>query len=126
MTCGMNQLAKILRYSYPQDDDIGGSVPSGTMIHDSVLVRIEPIQPTMALLEQGLETVKLFRTSVSYYAKDIKENDEVVVYEPVESFYYNLHFRVISVQHASLRPNDPRSQVTIIMRRREDAHGLQY
>lgn len=126
MPAGHNQLARIYRYTYPQDDEIGGSVPSGTMIHDSILVRIEPVQPTMALLEQGLETVKLFRTAISYRAKDVKENDEVVVYEPIESFYYNQHFRIISVQHASLRPNDPRSQVVIVMRRREDAHGLQY
>lgn len=126
MPAGKNQLVQVWRYTYPQDDNIGGSVPSGTMLYDSLLVRISPIKPTMALLEQGLETVKLFNTAISYRAKDIKENDEIVVYEPRESFYYNQHFRVISVQHASLRPNDPRSEVIIIMRRWEDAHVLQY
>ena len=126
MPAGFNQLARVWRFTYPTDDSVGGSLPSGTIIHDSLLVRIEPVQPTMVLLEQGLETVKLFKTAVSYIAKDIKENDEIVVYDPIESFYYNLHFRVISVQHASLRPNDPRSQVVVVMRRREDAHTLQY
>ena len=123
---GYNQLARVWRFTYPNDDSIGGSVPSGTIIHDSLLVRIEAIKPTMVLLEQGMETVKLFKTAVSYIAKDVKENDELVVYEPQESFYANQFFRVISVQHASLRPNDPRSQVTIVMRRREDAHTLQF
>lgn len=125
MPAGKNQMVQVWRYTYPQDDDIGGSLPSGTMILNSILVRIEPVKPTMALLEQGLETVKLFTTAMSYRAKEIKENDEIVVYEPKESFYYGQHFRVIGVQHPTLRPNDPRSEVHVIMRRREESHGLQ-
>ena len=125
MPAGYNQLANVWRYTYPTDDDIGGSVPSGTIIHKSLLVRIEPLKPTTALLEQGLETVKLYQTSASYIALDIKENDELEVVEPAESWYINQHFRVISVQHPSLRPNDPRSQVQLIMRRRDEAHARQ-
>lgn len=125
MSAGKNQLVRVIRYSYPQDDSIGGSVPSGTVIHDSVLVRIKPIRPTMALLEQGLETIKLFETSLSYVAKDVKETDELIVYEPVDSEYFNQSFRVISVRHPSLRPNDPRSDLSVVIRRREEAHGLQ-
>lgn len=125
MPAGYNQLAKVWRYTFPDDDNIGGSLPSGTILHNSLLVRIEPVAPTVALLEQGLETVKLYRTSVSYVAKDIKENDELEIFEPTESWYCNQHFRVISVQHPSLRPNDPRGQVILTMRRREGAHGLQ-
>ena len=125
MPAGHNQLAKIYRYTNPNDDSIGGSLPSGTMIHDSVLVRISPINPTIALLEQGLETVKLFKTSVSYNAADLEENDEFLVYEPPESWYNQKRFRVIGVQHASLRPNDPRSQVVVTLRRWDTAHDRQ-
>lgn len=125
MPAGQNQLAKVYRYTNPNDDIIGGSLPSGTLIHDSVLVRISSIEPTMALVEQGLETPKLFRTAVSYVASDLKENDEFLIYEPIDSWYYQQRFRVISVRHASLRPNDPRSQVVTILRRWEDAHNRQ-
>ena len=126
MPAGMNQLARVYRYSFPNDDSVGGSLPSGTLLHDSVLVRIEPLRPTMALLEQGLETVKLYQTNVSYVASDVDENDEFLIYEPVESWYYLKRFKVISVQHPSLRPNDPRSQVVVTLRRWEDAHGRQF
>lgn len=125
MPAGTNQLARIYRYTTPTDDIVGGSLPSGTMIHDSVLVRISPVKPTIALLEQGLETVKLFKTAVSYQASDLKENDEFLIYEPTESWYYQQRFRVVSVQHASLRPNDPRSQVVVLLRRWDDAHNRQ-
>lgn len=125
MPAGQNQLAKIYRYTNINDDVVGGSLPSGTLLHNSVLVRISPIKPTIALLEQGLETVKLFQTSVSYVASDLKENDEFLIYEPIESKYYQNRFRVVSTQHPSLRPNDPRCQVIAILRRWDDAHNRQ-
>ena len=126
MPAGYNQIARIYRYTYPADDTIGGSVPSGTVLYDNLLVRVAPIEPTMALLEQGLETTKLYKTAITYRAKNVKENDELEIYYPSESWYYNQKFRIISVQHPSLRPNDPRSQVILVMRRRDEAHGLQY
>lgn len=126
MPAGYNQLARIIDYNYPSDDSIGGSQPSGTILYDNVLVRVEPLKPTMALLEQGVETVKLFETAISAKAKEVKENNELVIYAPVESEYINQHFRIISVRHPSLRPNDPRSQIILIMKRHEQAHALQY
>ena len=125
MAAGHNQIAKVWRYTTPLDDYIGGALPSGTVIHNDILVRISPKVPTMALLEQGLETVKLFETGVSWVAKDIEENDVIEVYAPYDSLYYGKQFRVISVRLPSLRPNDPRSQVQVIMRRWESAHTRQ-
>ena len=125
MTAGRNQIARWWTYTTPLDDVAGGAIPSGTIVNSSVLLRIEPLKPTMALLEQGVETVKLFQTDVSYVAKDIQENDVLEVVYPPESSYLNKMFRVISVQHPSLRPNDPRSQVLVILRRWDVAHNRQ-
>jgi hypothetical protein len=125
MTAGKNQIAKWWRFYQNPDDYIGGSVPTGTILNDSVMVRIEPKPPTMALLEQGVETIKLFQTAVSYVARDIKENDMLEVYEPSESWYAGQMFRVVNVQHPSLRPNDPRSEVQVLLRRWDEAHGRQ-
>jgi hypothetical protein len=124
MAAGHNALAKVLRYEFKDDDEIGGASPSGTVLLENIWCRIEPIEPTMALLEQGLETVKLFRTSLDYRAKSVSENDELVVTAPIGSIYRNKAFRLVSVQHSSLRADDPRSQVLVIMRRRHEAHQL--
>lgn len=125
MPAGHNQIAKVWRFTTPLDDYIGGALPSGTITHENILVRISPKVPTMALLEQGLETIKLFETSVSWVAKDIEENDIIEVFAPYDSIYYGEQFRVIATRFPSLRPNDPRSQVQVVMRRWEKAHARQ-
>jgi len=126
MPAGHNQIASVFRFSYPSDDMIGGSQPSGTVLYTGMLVRIEPLSPTTALLEQGVETTKLFETTISSRAVGIDENDEIVVTYPLDSPYYNKKFRIISVRHSSLRPNDPRSQTLLVLKRYEDAHAYQY
>lgn len=122
MTAGYNQTVSVTRYEYDPDDDVGGAMPTGTIILQDVNCRIEPIQPTMALLEQGLETVKLFRVHVDYRAKTIKENDELKVTRPKDSWYYLNSFRVLSVQHPSIKPSDPRGYIELVVRRRDEAH----
>jgi len=72
----------------------------------------------MALLEQGVETVSLFKTTLSYQAKDVEENDEFMVTGPVKSVYEDVRFRLVSVMHTSMRSDDPRNQVLVIMRKR--------
>lgn len=125
MPAGRNQIARLWRYSTPTDDEVGGALPSGTVLHENLLVRISPKTPTMALLEQGIETVKIFETAMSWIAQDVKENDILQVYEPYDSQYAGEEFRVISVRLPSMRPNDPRSQVQVTLRRWEGAHGRQ-
>ena len=125
MPAGANQIARLWRYETPTDNYVGGAVPVGKILYSSLLIRISPKTPTMALLEQGLETVKLYDTAISWIAKDIKENDIIEVYEPYDSQYCNMKFRVISVRLPSLRANDHRSQVQVILRRWSDAHSIQ-
>lgn len=119
---GFNHVGRVWEYSYPQDDAIGGSVPSGTVIHDFVQMRIVGITPTMALLEQGVETTHLYRCMASAHAFNLRENHEIEVYLPIDSPYFNVRFRVISEPKHSIKPNDPRDKVSFIMRRADIAH----
>jgi hypothetical protein len=118
MPAGFNAVGKIIRYDYDPDDYAGGAMPSGTVLYDNVWCRIDAVKPTMVLLEQGVETTTLFQTRLSYKAKEVEENDEFVVTAPVGSVYENVKFRLISVQHTSMRSDDPRNQILVVMRKR--------
>lgn len=123
MTAGSNHIVTFVRYNYNPDDVIGGSNPTGTMLYENIEVRIKAIEPTMVLLEQGLETEKLFRVHV--HSINIEENDEMTVNLPINSWYANKKFRVISTQHPSLHPSDPRHYMTIVVRRWEKYRAQQ-
>lgn len=125
MPAGTNYLVKIFRPTTPVDDIVGGAIPVDTLVHDHLLARIEARRPTMALLEQGLDTIKLFVADLSWIAKDTKENDLLYVFEPVDAPYAGLKFRIISVRLPSLRGNDPRSHVQVTLRRWSDNHTNQ-
>jgi hypothetical protein len=123
MPAGYNTYGRIRRYDYEEDDQIGGANPTGTVIYENIPMRIESVEPTMALLEQGLETPHFYRTALGYKAPNVKENDEVEVTLPITSWYYGYRFRISSVRHPSMGANDPRAQTVIIMRRMDEAHG---
>lgn len=122
---GFNCVGQIYRPVFGDDDLIGGAIPTGTILYDFVPVRIEPLEPTMALLEQGLETPHFYRMAVDARAYAPQENDEIEITMPVNSWYYGHRFRLVSVQHASIGSNDPRRQTLIIARRMDVAHGKQ-
>lgn len=128
MTAGMDHILRVWRESYvvtgtSTDDSIGGANPTGTIIYDNIEARIFIEKPTMALLEQGLETLKIFTVNLSPMAINIRENDLVDVVAPTNSFYYGDRFRVIGVRHPSLGASDPRRYVNMTMRRWEIAHA---
>lgn len=124
MTAGLLHTGKIWSFSYPADDDQGGSVPSGTVLYEPVFARIYAEKPTMALLEQGLETPAI-------YSAIIEPGDIVLqnnyVYEDVApriSPYYGWKFRIISDPQPSME--DGRRYWKVIMRRYQIAHQNNY
>ena len=128
MPAGFVHVIRVWRESYlitgtSTDDSIGGANPTGTTIYDNVEARIFVEKPTMAILQQGLETLKIFTANVSPLAINIRENDIVEVVAPNNSFYYGDKFRVIGTRHPSMGPSDPRGYVTIHMRRWEEAYA---
>ena len=76
MTAGLLHTGHIIRFSYPFDDTTGGALPSGTVLYTPVFARIFTEIPTLALLEQGLETPELYSATLEPGNLDLHHNDQ--------------------------------------------------
>ena len=121
MTAGMLSKGQIIRFAYPADDDQGGAVPSGTTIYTNVQARIFTEKPTLALLEQGLETPEMFSAILSPGTMVLEHNDQYQELAPNISPYLNKKFVIISIQRPSQL--DDRKYLRVVMRREETAHS---
>lgn len=127
---GVNHTGKIIRqYNLPySDDEIGGSVPSGTIIKDPVFCRIEQMPATQVLLEQGLEVPDMYKAFAFYTGDplDIRTNDQLEIYAPQISPFFTKIFRVVGYRHSS-QQDDRRKFVELTLRRHEISRteGLQ-
>jgi len=124
---GLNLKGKIWRMiTVGTDDDQGGAVPSGTVLYDPVFSQIRSEKPTLALLEQGLETPEIFTAHLSYvhYSPtgtfDVQHNDQYEVTGPPISPFVNKKFVIIGVRHTSY--NDERRYLQVTLRRLETAN----
>jgi len=121
MTAGFNLRGNILRMYTPTDDDQGGAVPSGTVIYQDIYARISPLQPTLALMEQGLQTAEIYNGLFQYPAFNITggfnvlQNDQYQVTWPPINVHYQQKFVIIGVQYQSY--DDARKYVVTKMRR---------
>jgi hypothetical protein len=120
MTAGLVHTGKIWRFSYNVDDDQGGALPSGTVLYNPVFARIFTEKPTLALLEQGLETPELFSATLEPGNLDLHHNDQFQVDAPALSPWINKKFVIVSIQTPSML--DGRRYMRVVMRRFEIAH----
>jgi len=120
MVAGMNLMGNILSFSTKSDDEVGGAVPTGTVLYANVFGRISARKPTQALLEQGLETPEIFTAVLSPGNISIRENDQYEVVSPVISNYYQKRFVIIGIQYSSM--GDPRQYLIVTLRRFDIAH----
>ena len=123
---GLNLQGKIWRMLQSPDDDQGGSVPSGMVLYNPVFSRIKSEKPTLALLEQGLETPEIFTAHLSYVAYsptgtfDVQHNDQYEITYPPISRHYGKKFIVIGIQNTSF--DDSRRYLQVTLRRLETAN----
>lgn len=123
---GLNLKGRIWRLTNPADDDQGGSVPTGTVLYEPVFTRIRSEKPTLALLEQGLETPEIFTGIMSYSAFSVTgaftvlHNDQYEVTHPPISPHYGKRFVIIGIRPTSMSDNRQFLQVTL--RRMETAN----
>jgi hypothetical protein len=123
---GLNLKGRIWRFTNPTDDDQGGSVPTGTVLYEPVFSRIRSEKPTLALLEQGLETPEIFTGILSYTsysptgAFDVLHNDQYEIIHPPISGYYGKKFVIIGIRPVSY--NDDRRFLQVTLRRLETAN----
>jgi len=116
---GTNIEGRLWRYhNLPQsDDDIGGSIPSGTILKEHVFGRVEQLKSTQVLLEQGLEIPEMFQAFLFYTGEplDLRHNDQLEIYNPPISPHFNKRFRIVGYRYSS--HNDARRFVEVTMRR---------
>ena len=120
MTAGLLHVGHIIRFSYPADDSTGGALPTGTILYMPVHARIFTEKPTLALLEQGLETPELYSAVLEPGDMDLHHNDQFQVDAPNLSPYLNKKFVIVSIQTPSML--DSRKYMRVVMRRFEIAH----
>lgn len=121
MTAGLLHTGRIIRFSYPTDDDQGGAVPTGTVIYEPVFARIFTEKPTLALLEQGLETPAMYSAIIEPGDIAIQNNDQLEIISPNISPYKGLKFVIISGPTPSML--DSRRYWKVVMRRFVIAHS---
>lgn len=112
---------RILRFSYPADDDQGGALPSGTVTYDPVYARISEQRTTQALLEQGLETRNIYNVVFTPGTMRLQAND---VYEDsyyAASPYYGMKFVIVGVHLPSVM-DAGRRYISATLRRFDEAH----
>lgn len=126
MTAGMNLHVRFLRLVYFQDDDVGGSNPSGTVLHDWIEGRIDEEPTNTAFLQQGLETIKVFSAMFWGHNLTFREQDEVEVISPPNHEYYGKRFRVVSKTTSSNHPAQKRNVWICKLTRSQISHAEPY
>ncbi len=125
MMAGVNCLLSIWRWSFTSDDDTGGAAPTGTYVYRDVRAFLEEQPEEQLLLQQGLETQKVFKARITPGYLTIYERDEVTVVAPSDHYYYNKRFRVTNVRPAVMNRRDPRAYTLLTLLRSERAHVRQ-
>lgn len=128
MTAGNNVGIRIWRMvaSPSGDDRVGGYDPTGTVLYEHAHARILQNTPTAPLLEQGLETNKLYSFAIDSRDLQIQEQDIVEITSPVIHFDYGKKYRAVAIQRQSFAPNDRRQYLIVTTTRVEIAHGNNY
>lgn len=121
MTAGLVHTGRIWRFTESQDDSVGGAVPTGTVIYSPVYLRIFTEKPTLALLEQGLETPAMFSAIIQPSQIQLRNNDQVEVTDPNISPYKGQFFVIVNDPVSSMLDN--RRYWRVVMRRFVTAHS---
>lgn len=107
------------------DDEVGGAVLTGTVVHENVPGRLEGVLPEQVFLMQGLETARQFTMTVGEDNLNVQERDYVTITDPVDHRYYNVNLRVLGVLESNFNPSDPRAYMILNLQRDVKSHAIQ-
>jgi hypothetical protein len=130
MVAGLNLTIAVFRFVYI-DDDVGGSVPSGTLVYQNISARrIDHLiafrkNAFLEAGEQGLETDRTNLFALYPATMDVRENDELQITNPPNNWDYHNYFRVIQVMRVGFHPSDPRGYILCSCKRSVEAHAIQ-
>ena len=126
MGAGVNLIADLYEFTYPADDSVGGSQPSGTVVYEGFSLRLRTDRPVDALLQQGIENIGTFTAHIVPFTVPVKFNNEIEITLPVNSPHYGNRFRVITEpERTSLSPSDSRGYLVCRVRRIEKSRSIQ-
>jgi hypothetical protein len=125
MVAGLNVKFDIWRWNYATDDEVGGSVGTGTYSYRNVAGRFQQLPEEQVFLQQGLEIVKTFSCIVVPATMDIDERDEIEVVCPANHYYFGNRFRVINARPSDFNPSDSRNYLMLTLVRSVEAHSTQ-
>lgn len=124
MTAGLNVKIRIWEIDNAADNIVGGAVVTGTVYGD-YFARLEAIPEQQLLLQQGLETDRLFRLLLKPGNLPIQERWEIEVIQPEDHVYYGERFRVRSITYSTLNVRDPRQYMMLTLSRSVQSHARQ-
>lgn len=122
---GVNCRFALWRWTFTTDDSVGGAEPTGTFVYNNISAFLEEKPVEQLLLQQGLETQKIFQANVYPGWYIIYERDEVEIIAPTDHVYYGKRFRIINARHSSHNRRDPRGYIMLTMLRSVKAHDTQ-
>jgi len=126
MPAGTNCAVKVIRLVYASDDDVGGSNPSGTVLHESLQARIEEELTDTAFIQQGLETRKVFSGMLWGWQLRVREQDEIEVVSPPNHIYFGKKFRVEDARYDSRHPAIKQNYLLVKLTRSQIAHREEF
>lgn len=122
MAAGLNIAIAIWHYMTPSDDAGGGALASGSYTYPYIDARMEQSKADLLLLQQGLETTKVWNILCQPANLLVYERDEIEVVWPNNHRYYHQRFRVVAVEESSINPDVSTGYLMLRVTRRETSH----
>lgn len=119
---GANCNINIWRINTNDDDYVGGASQTGTIVYRAIPCNLQAEQTEQLLLQQGLETPRIFKALLPS-TWDIRERDELQVVAPKDHVYYEKRFRILTVTYSGLNRRDPRNYMILEMVRSIVSHA---
>ena len=128
MTAGLVFSGKIWQFSFTDDDEVGGAVPSGTIVYDNVQLRLQNSRNSLDLTIQGFETSKFFSAVLQPRPGMtlVEKKHYFQVTSPPNSNHYLKMFRIVNIQESNFHPSDPRRYLILNLERVENTRGNTY
>lgn len=125
MVAGLNVRFDLWRIDWADDDYQGGAVVTGSVVAENLLGRLQAREEEQIVLQQGLETVKVFTVILQPGTGTIYERDELELVAPYDHPYMNDRFRILSMRWSDHNPRDPRNYLILQTSRSVRAHQQQ-
>lgn len=127
MPAGINCSVNIIRH-IDADDDVGGSYPTGTVIHYSLQARISDDFPDYVdkldstYNGRGYESRKVFSGMIWGHNLKILEQDQIEIISPPNHDYFGNKFRIVQTSYGDRHPGIKQRYVLVKLERNQISH----